>query len=342
MNILFYDVMSPTLFTDQSLQEGALRGTEGTIVRVAHQLAKTHQVFVASHHRQASADVVSSDVHYISLATAHQLQPDVVILLRDYRLLSFITECYPHAKRFYWLHNLPPKHFYHIKSDLIKGEYQLIAVSNFHRSTLIKRLKGRWYQRLFHWDWKSLNIPIHVIYNPLDDSWHPNNTPFRPHQLIFTSASTKGLDEILYLFQHVRRYNPEYELLIVCPNKHQLKHVPSHVSILPPQPQHQLLQYIRESFCVFYPQAKRKETFGFVYAQANAAGTPVLAHDFGAAREVLSDECQLVNGNDILAIVEKLKAWQLNRPKVQAKPEFRLQAVMRRWSEVLSTTHHRT
>ncbi len=56
------------------------------------------------------------------------------------------------------------------------------------------------------------------------------------------------------------------------------------------------MQHIRESLCVFYPQTQRCETFGLVYAESNAVGTPVLAHDFGAAREVLSSPDQLING----------------------------------------------
>lgn len=43
-------------------------------------------------------------------------------------------------------------------------------------------------------------------------------------------------------------------------------------------PQHFILQHLRKALSVFYMQRKRAETFELVSAQANAVGTPVLAH----------------------------------------------------------------
>ena len=53
---------------------------------------------------------------------------------------------------------------------------------------------------------------------------------------------------------------------------------------LPPA---QVIEQARSALCVFMPNFLMPETFGLVFAEANAVGTPVLAHDCGAAREVL-------------------------------------------------------
>jgi glycosyltransferase involved in cell wall biosynthesis len=93
-----------------------------------------------------------------------------------------------------------------------------------------------------------------------------------------------------------------------------------------------VLRYVRESLCVFYPQTVHAETFGLVFAEANAVGTPVLAHDFGAAREVLSNPEQLVDGKDPRALIAKLRAWHDGaRAQVAARPEFRASAVIAEW-----------
>jgi glycosyltransferase involved in cell wall biosynthesis len=101
-------------------------------------------------------------------------------------------------------------------------------------------------------------------------------------------------------------------------------------------PQQEMLKHVRSSLCVFYPQSVHPETFGLIFAEANAVGTPVLAHDFGSAGEVLGGGEQLVDATDAAAVADKVAAWRDGgRPQVRAQPQFRASAVVAEWRRLL-------
>ncbi len=336
MRILFYDVATPLNYTDKTLKERALGGTEATLIRIAHALSHSHTIYVAQHCRTLKEDIESNGVHYVSFPTAHEINPDVVILLRQHSFLEHTAKKFPHSKLFFWMHNSPPSDFFYSHSTLEKYHYHIIAVSNFHRELIENRLKGKWYQRIFTSPKK--NIPVSVIYNPIEDDLFPNQSVVKSNQLIFASSPQKGLKETLKLFSAVLKKFPEYELLIANPGHREMQiELPRQVKLLGALPHHQVIQKIRESFCVFYPQTQKIETFGLVYAEANAVGTPVLAHDLGAAKEVLSDPSQLVDGNNINSIIKKLSEWRKKRPVFAGKNEFRLKKVATKWLDVFNS-----
>ena len=334
MKILFYDPLTPTPYTNLTLRLSALRGTEATVIRIAQGLKNTHLIYVAQHCRHQ--DELSDGVHYISFDTAQRLTPDVVILLRQPRLLDKMASCFPKARLYFWLHNLPSRRLYHYRDSLIKHKYEIITVSQFHCKITKQKLEGKWYQRIFY-PKQTHPIPIHFLYNPIDELLAPDATPINPNQLIFTSAPYKGLTQTLKLFTAIREHYPEYELLIANPDGIVPSfHLPKQARFLPPLPHQELIQHIRTSFCVFYPQTERVETFGLVYAEANAVGTPVLAHDKGAAREVLSDVSQLIDAKKISTLISKLADWRVTRPLIRGKPEFQLNRVIATWLALLN------
>lgn len=333
--LLFYDISSPIAYSKLSFQQQALRGTEGTLVRIAHGLSSEFDIAIAQHMRKKEENLILDNVHYIDVETAHTLRPDIVILLRDYLGLEIVGQRFPKARHFFWMHNMPPKQLRAQAPILNKYHYEIIAVSHFHRNVLIKKLSGKWYQRVL--ELKKKTIPVHVLYNPISDDLHPDATVVNPNQLFFMSAPYKGLPETLAMFEKVRQHFPEYKLLIANPSEQAVNaNLPKNVEYLGSLSHDTLLHYLRSSFCVFYPQTKRVETFGLVYAEANAAGTPVLAHDFGAAREVLNDNCQLVNGHSIHSVINKITEWRNTRPVLEGKDIFRLHHILKTWLNVLT------
>jgi len=336
MKLLFYDVATPVTYHHTTIEEKSLGGTEATIIRIAHSLKYYHDIYIAQHCRARDDDQVCDDVHYISLETANQLSPDIVILLREYEWIDRIGELFPKAKHYFWIHNLPPKDLYTISHAIIKYDYEIIAVSCFHRQTIINRLKPKWYQRFYYPSMSIDSIKVSVIYNPIDDCLCPDNTRWDPKQLIFMSSPHKGLAECLKMFVKLLKKFPELQLLICNPgNWDDSIKIPANVTILGKIPHHQVIEQVRRSLCVFYPQTRRAETFGLVYAEANAVGTPVLAHDVGSAREVLNNTNQLVNGKNTRAVIEKIAQWQIRRPVVNGKDEFRLKHVTQAWLNLL-------
>ena len=108
------------------------------------------------------------------------------------------------------------------------------------------------------------------------------------------------------------------------------------------------------------------ETFGLVFAESHAVGTPVLTHDCGAAREVLADPGQLLPVTwalrayeaplhrleprwragparlaDHLGLfdryIERIRLWHDGgRPQVGPDPRFRLSAIAAEWRSHLA------
>ena len=66
------------------------------------------------------------------------------------------------------------------------------------------------------------------------------------------------------------------------------------VEFLGPLPQAHVHQEVRSALCTFFPNFVIPETFGLVFAESHALGTPVLTVDCGAAREVLGDPAEVL------------------------------------------------
>lgn len=139
----------------------------------------------------------------------------------------------------------------------------------------------------------------------------------------------------------------------------------SGIEWLGPLPHARAVAEMRSALCVFYPNFVLPETFGLVFAEASAVGTPVLTHDCGAAAEVLADREQLLpvppaaRRHERMArllphalrpmlaaraerrglfepYVERVRAWRRERPRTNADPRFRLPAVAERWHALLN------
>lgn len=333
--ILFYDPLCANAYTHHTIHTSALGGTEATIARIAHALSTDHIIYVAQHGRALHQDECVDKVHYISLASAQTLKPDSVILLRQHQLLDTIGRQYPAARHYFWMHNLPPKKFYASIPILKQHHYEIIAVSHFHQRKIEKRLRGTWYQQLARLQFSSQPIPVHTIYNPIDEYLFPDATTPNPSQLLFTSAPYKGLQQTLDAFIKLKQALPDLTLQITSQPIADY-HLPNGAEFIGALSFPLLMQKLRESLCVFYPQTERQETFGLVYAEANAVGTPVLAHDFGAAREILSGTEQLVDANNMKAVIEKITEWRRLRPIVTGKPSFRINYVERQWRDLFN------
>ena len=331
MKIIFYDVTAPFNYQYSTLEERGLGGTEASLLRIAHGLATRHEVYIAQSTRSNREHSVYKDVHYISLDAANHIKPDAVILLRKSNWIETVGKLFPKATHYLWMHNLPPKKFYGHLKELIQYQYTIIAVSNFHQQTIERRLI-RWYHKLLPSRHKPHVVDVSVLYNPIDDNLQADHSNYDPNQMIFISASYKGLNKVLNIFEQIQKKFPSYYLTVCSDAKPQKI---KNVIFLGSLPHAKLMDLVRKSFCVFYPQTIRVETFGLVYAEANAVGTPVLAHDFGAAREVLNGEDQLVNGHHKNKVADKITQWRTHRPIVHGKEVFRLSKVLQLWEELL-------
>jgi len=337
MKILFADFTGVPPYTHQTLHEQAMSGTIASLIRVAEQLARTDDVIVAQPGRTEDV-VLPGHAGYVGWDHRGRYpagtDPDVVIMVKECRQAAPMRAAYPRARLMLWVPSIPGDTYRRHRGALVKADCTIVAVSDFQKSLFLDLFRGgpltRWWRR---------PIPrVERVYYPIDDDLVPDDTPRDPDKLVFFSSPHKGLDQVLAALAAARKRRPTLRLALANPGYMalDLPNADDAIEVLGALPNHEVLRHVREAFCVFYPQTSFQETFGVVFAEANAVGTPVLSHPIGAAPEVLRGEGQLVDTRDPERTADRLMSWYTQGPPtVHARPEFRLSAVMAAWRQLL-------
>jgi len=341
MRILFHDASASIAYDAEFMRRGVLGGAESTVVRVAQALSTDHDVAVAQRAREEAVSP-HRGLRYVPLDDAAPFggsPPDWVIVVRKHGYVPRFRARYPAAGLLLWIHNWQRMETLLTRGGLARSRCGVIAVSDAHREAADRRLNGAAGRAIGALAGGGGRIPVRRIYNPVDDGLAPVGTPVDRNKLVY--FSNKGVHEVFAAFAEVRRSMPFLQLHVAGPSRQTM----DRLGALARQPglhylgrlqQQEILRHVREALCVFYPQRVHAETFGLVFAESNAVGTPVLAHDFGAAREVLGAGEQLVDGGDPRAILERLRAWHAGaRPLVTLQAAFRTASVLVQWRQLL-------
>lgn len=349
--VLFYDPVCDRPYDTETLRRQAMGGTEATVVRVADAL----EALVVQHNR------TSASGRYLP----PRRDPKVtrVVVNRDARALTTVRELYPNARVHLWLHDrvrprsTRARRLAAESNTMRELSVKVICVSDTHRRAVEAALS---------WMGADDLVSACTIYNPVDDGLQPDGSPIDERKLVFLSSPNKGLQFTLDAFRAIRRALPDMRLVVGNPG-YKAVHAARQdgVEHLGPQPQQRIHAEVRTALCTFFPNFVIPETFGLVFAESRALGTPVLTHDCGAAREVLADPAQVLpvtaakrayeallsgfpsgwrrwparmaGGLGLFDIyVERIRAWRAGaRPVTGPDPRFRISAVRLRWQEVL-------
>lgn len=349
---LFFDPVCNRPYDTETLRREAMGGTESTVVRVADALG----ALVVQHNRTRASG------RYLpprgDRAVTH------VIVNRDSRALPQVRALYPNARVHLWLHDrVRPrsKRARRIAADagiLRDLAVNVICVSDTQRHSVEAALR---------WMGVSDRTSACTLYNPVDDDLQPDGSPVDDRKLVFLSSPNKGLKFTLDAFRAVRRAMPDMRLVVGNPGyKGGGAARLDGVEYLGPQPQQRVHAEARTALCTFFPNFVIPETFGLVFAESKALGTPVLTHDCGAALEVLGDPAQVLPVTAGVRLYEavlggcpagwrrwpartaaalglfdvyigRLRAWRAGaRPVTGPDPRFRLSTVAQRWREMLA------
>ena len=349
--VLFYDPVCTEPYDTRSLHERALGGSEATLTRIADSLG----AWVIQHNRTED----------FGRYRRPQPLPDIASLVvhRDPRVLPQLREQYPQARVYLWLHDR-----IHPRSKrsrtlaavaALLGELAVTAVcvSDTQRAGVEATLD-------------SLGIRSRTrtltIYNTVDDAITPDGTSVDERKLVFFSSPNKGLAFTLDAFSALKRRMPDLRLVIGNPGyRADPRAARPGVEFLGAQPQERMHAEVRSALCTFCPNFVIPETFGLVFAESHALGTPVLTHDCGAAAEIVRDAQQLLPVTAACrlyqaatgwlpaawrqaparlaaasglfdAYAERIRAWRNGaRPQVGPDPRFRLSVVRQQWMRLL-------
>jgi glycosyltransferase involved in cell wall biosynthesis len=326
VKVLFVDMAAPSPYTANTLRSYALGGTEATVIRVARGLSKLpgYSVFLfqgCDAHRTEGA--IDGIFHCNELT---QIDPDVVVHLRTALFVEGFKEEYPKARHIVWLHdNLGVK-------ECLEEPFQgceVVCVSDWHADTFLKAEGGTVKK-------------VHRIYNPVEVD--AERQPKVKGRLGFFSSPHKGLSQILASFYDMIKDRQDLELVVgnpgympdLAPDSARLN-----VRFLGQLPHRRVLEELSKCEMLFYPQTVFPETMGLVMAEANAMGTPVLCHDFGAAMEVLTGTAENTKANavadcsDASTVKSALTEMLSSKTKTEADPRFAIDAVVAEWKKLL-------
>jgi len=350
--ILFYDPLCRAPYDTRTLTAQAMGGTEATLVRVADALG----AYVIQHNRREDWQRYRAPQPLAGITH--------VIVNRDSRALAQVRQRYPGARVYLWLHDrLHPgtrraRWLASTAGMLRQCGVTCVCVSDWQRAGVAATLAALGLAE---------RVPAVRIYNPIDDALAPDGTALDPRKLVFFSSPNKGLNFTLDAFAHLRRRMPDLRLLVGNPGyKRARGALPAGVESLGALPQARMHAEVRGALCTFFPNFVIPETFGLVFAESHALGTPVLTHDCGAAAEIVADPeqvlplsraCRLYEAGAALlpqpwrrasawlaaraglfdAYAARLAAWRAGaRPRVSPDPRFRASAVLAQWRALLS------
>ncbi|MCX7554364.1 glycosyltransferase family 4 protein [Marinicella sp. S1101] len=334
-HIFFADTTHPKPYGFAELAAQAMGGTESSVLRTAAILAKNdHAVTVFQQARDGATE--HSGIQFIGpqqLATISA--PDHVVVLRKFPQLKVFEKHFPKASFHLWIHTYKNWEYSLKRAITFKPGWQLITNSKTHAADCDRLLNRGLLGQLFNLF--KAKIDIKTCYNPIPASLADYPAQARnTNKLLFLSAPNKGLAQTLRTFQQINRHLKDLKLYVANPGYRddQPEDIPN-VHYLGALPAAEVKAHIASSLCVFYPQNSFAETFGLIYAEANALGTPVLAHDIGAAREILHPSNVLIDAEDNYQITKTLVNWQRELPQVSYRHMFDDESVYSQWLDAL-------
>jgi glycosyltransferase involved in cell wall biosynthesis len=350
-SVLFFDPACQYPYDTRTLAQRATGGTEASVTRIADSLG----AYVMQHNRTEASDRYRAPGRMPGIHS--------VILIRDSRALPWVHQHYPQARVFLWVHdqlNPGSKRARRMAAGaalLREMAVTVVCVSDSQRRGVEAVLRGIGVAE---------RVRAVTIYNPVDDALAPDATPVDPDKLVFFSSPNKGLGFTLDAFAALRRAMPALRLVVGNPGyKADRSARLVGVEFLGALAQPRVHAEVRGALCTFFPNFVIPETFGLVFAESHALGTPVLTVDCGAALEVLGDAREVlplkpgyrVYESAVRALPARLRrapariaaasglfdefiarigAWRSGaRPQVAPDPRFRLAAVSGQWRALL-------
>ena len=327
MRLRLIDGHCPWPYAPGDLLTRAMGGTEASVLHLAEGLAaRGVEVIVHQHNRTAVARHGATYAPPGDPGAVADADPQArVIVVNAAKIALLWARRQPCARVLLWRHNFVGARTAALGPALSQAGVRIVCVSCFHADHTAGRMRA-----------KHAALPaIGVIANPVV-TYDPGSVAVDPDRLIFASSPHKRLADCLARFQAVRRIVPGLRLSVCNPGyKPDAAAGDDGVDSLGALPRPALHRHLAGALALFHAQ-DFPETFGLVFAESMALGTPVLAPPVAAAPEVIGDPRQCAPIDPVDALAARIEAWRAGgRPRPAANPDFALPAVLSRWQAAL-------
>ena len=266
-----------------SLPEVLLRDGDGPLDKLAANLYRKVPIGHGFFKRLRAENPSIIHAHFAidamqALPIAKELQLPLVVSLHGFDVTSAGRAlCMSNSGRHYWMH----------RERLFREASAFICVSRFIRKAAV--------------DAGFPEYKLHVIYTGIDcDRFRPADSPRDPKLILFVGrlVEVKGCEYLLRVMAYVQRHDPEAHLEIIGdgPLRPRLEAIAAELSLRVcfrgVQNSDEVLRSMLRARILCNPSATapngNREAFGMVFAEAQAAGTPVVSFFHGAIPEAVN------------------------------------------------------
>ena len=285
-----------------------------------------------------------------------------IIIQRFFPWEQHITSRIENQKIFFWIHDIPDYMVFVGRNDNLidyyksnREKFQGYLREHFIYKKNITFILNSYHCKNLLVDFlKSFDLELEenrmmVIYNILYEnelrSTYETQIPLQKNKIVYASAWTKGIEDIIRLFEYIHSRNPHFVLELMNPGYGMEKYVhlkqdllqrfPNNIKIHEALSKKQYSEVIKSALCVL--SSKFNETYGCVFAESYYLGTPVIA-DFrsGAVKEII-DNNFIVNYDDPNEVYTKINYLVGIRDdkKIHLSKKFALNNVFPIWTRTL-------
>ena len=349
------------------LKNRPMGGSEFQFYNLIKHLKDLFEMNICCYNSTSSFQQIDT-ITYDSLSSLYIEEGDIVIIQRFFPIHENFYSKIKYSKRILWIHDIPTistflglgkknlelGEYYEKNPEVFKNEILLpfflldnrvflIANSNHTKEMLISFIQ-RYTTTSDKTNETKFFSRIFVIHNALYEEEFDNVSivPKIPKRLIYASAWTKGIDNVLKVFDYIRSKDSDYTLSLFSPTyswnhseelaeKLKITHKDS-VIVHGPVPKLELCKHMKESVCCL--SSPFNETFGGVFAECRFVGTPVLADKTsGAVKEIIGEE-NIVDYENPESVWKKLQCVG-TFTRVSLDPKFMANSILQKWKTIL-------
>jgi glycosyltransferase involved in cell wall biosynthesis len=354
---IFIDISS--ILTHNDVVNKAIGASEYQFYNLIKNLAQKKEVYCFNFNNNSQ---IIDNVNYVNIQQIIPFQlneNDIIVFQRffpnDINLLNKVIN----NKVYVWVHDLTcielfiggnkqlAQQFHEDPSSfknnilgffLDKPNVNFIFPSHFAKSEFITFFEIYGYNI----DTNRLNIIYNILYE--DEFINLTITPINKYQLVFASAWTKNIRDVIAVFDYIHSKNNQYKLVLMSPGwdtplfvdyERELKEkYGTSIEILEPQNKASYAKVIQNSLCVL--SSTFKETFGCVFAEAYYLGTPVIADiRSGGVCEII-DKDYVIDYIDLENVYQKVcqLTEMRNTMEIQLDKKFMLDTNLEKWMKL--------